>query len=83
MHWQEYVFFIGQMVFNISLIPSILSKDKPALTTSLITATVIFIYVFIYGSLSLWLTGISVGSTGVLWAILAYQKYKLSKKGNR
>ncbi len=80
MHWQEIVFLIGQMIFNISLLPSILGKDKPAFTTSLITATVIFVYVFVYASLSLWVTGISVGSTGIFWAILAYQKYKMNKK---
>ena len=79
MHWQELVFFLGQMIFNISLLPSIFSKDKPALITSMLTATVIFVYVFVYGSLSLWLTGISVGTTGLLWAVLAYQKYRMDK----
>lgn len=80
MHWQEYVFFIGQMIFNIALIPYILSKDKPALTTSLITALVIFIYTFLYSTLSLWLTAIAVTTTGVLWTILAYQKYRLDRR---
>ena len=76
MHWQEWIFLIGQMIFNISLLPSILGKDKPALLTSTITAAVLFIYVIIYGTLSLWVTAISMGTTGVFWAILAYQKYR-------
>lgn len=80
MHWQEIAFLIGQMIFNISLLPSILSKDKPSLTTSLITSAVIFVYVFVYATLSLWVTAIAVGTTGVFWGILAYQKYIINRK---
>ena len=80
MQWQEYVFFVGQMVFNIALLPSIFSKNKPALSTSLMTAGMIFIYVFTYFSMSLWLTGISMGTTFICWTILAYQKYRMDKK---
>lgn len=80
MQWQEIVFFVGQMVFNLSLLPSIFGKDKPAFSTSLITSTTIFVYVFTYSTLSLWVTSASVFSTGVFWTILAYQKYKLNKK---
>lgn len=80
MHSQEVVFFIGQMIFNISLLPSIFSNDKPALATSLITAVVIFVYVYTYTTLSLWVTAVSVFTTGALWAVLAYQKYKIDKR---
>ena len=80
MQWQEIVFFVGQMVFNISLIPSIMGKDKPALLTSVLTSGMIFIYAFTYTTLSLWVTSISVATTGIFWAVLAFQKYKLNKK---
>lgn len=80
MQWQEIVFFIGQMLFNIALLPSIFSKDKPALATSLLTSSVIAIYIFLYTTLSLWLTAVSVATTGALWAVLAYQKFMIDRR---
>lgn len=80
MQWQDVVFLIGQMIFNISLIPSILSKDKPALATSLITTIVIFVYVFVFSTLSLWVSSMAVASTGFMWSILAYQKWKEKRR---
>lgn len=79
MHWQEIVLTIGQIIFTLSLLPSVFSKDKPALATSGITAFILFVFVFTYYSLNLYMTALGTLTTGILWFILAYQKYKKNK----
>lgn len=80
MQWQDLIFTIGQLIFIVSLLPSILSKDKPAFATSIITATVLYIFALVDITLSLYLTSIAVAATGVGWSILAYQKYTTDRK---
>ncbi len=40
MHWQETVLALGQIIFIIALLPSVFSKDKPEIWTSVITGSV-------------------------------------------
>jgi hypothetical protein len=79
MVWQDVVLTAGSIAFIIALAPSILSKDKPALATSLLTGTVLAIYAIVYVTLSLWLTAITVAFTSLTWFILAYQKHTMKK----
>ena len=79
MVWQDWVLATGAIAFIVALVPSVLSKDKPALTTSLLTGTVLAIYAIVYVTLSLWLTTITVAITSLTWFILAYQKYTMKK----
>lgn len=75
-HWQDIVFTIGSLAFTAALWPSIRSKDKPALHTSLMTAGVLFIFAITYLSLSLYFSTIATVLTAIAWAILAIQKYR-------
>lgn len=59
------------------------SKDKPALTTSLLTGTVLAIYAIVYATLSLWLATVTVASTSLTWFILAYQKFTMNKSNGK
>jgi hypothetical protein len=52
--WQDIVISAGALILALALWPSILSKDKPALWTSLVTGAVLFVFALTYGSLSLW-----------------------------
>lgn len=54
MSWQDFVRAIGGVVFVIALIPSVLSPDKPAFTTSILNAAVLFSFAVVYVSLELW-----------------------------
>ena len=72
--WQDIVLAIGSLVLAGALIPSIASKDKPALWTSVVTGTVLAVFTVVYGSLSLWYATITTGITTLLWAALALQK---------
>ncbi len=81
MAWQDVVFTVGSLIFSVALVPSVLSKDKPALSTSLSTGVVLAVYAFTFTTLNLWFSTISVSITCIMWLTLAFQKYKQIKVG--
>lgn len=80
MLWQDLVLTGGSAVFALALLPSVFSKDKPALSTSFMTGTVLLIFAFVYWTLSLWVSTITTIITGFLWLTLAIQKILSNKK---
>ena len=76
MHWQDVVLTIGQVIFIIALFPSILSKDKPALQTSMLTSAVAFSIAVVYLTLSIPFAAISAALNGTLWLVLVAQKWR-------
>jgi len=74
MHWQDIVLTAGQVIFIIALIPAIKHEHKPPFATSIINAGVLFGFVVVYISLSLWFASITTTAVGLLWLILAWQK---------
>ena len=56
MVWQDIVLSVGAWIFFIALIPSIKSRDKPAIMTSLPTGIVLVIFALTYATLGLWLS---------------------------
>lgn len=76
MHWQEVVLTIGQVFFIVALFPSVLSKDKPALQTSMLTSAVAFSVAFVYVTLSIPFAAVSAAMNGALWLVLAVQKWR-------
>lgn len=80
MSWQEIVLAIGQVVFMIALLPSIFSKDKPEIWTSILTGTVALSIAITYTTLSLETAAISAFFNFVAWSILAIQKLRIIKK---
>lgn len=71
---QDFILTVGSIVLIAALIPSILSRHKPALTTSLMMSAVLFTFAGVYGSLELWLAMIATASQAALWLVLAFQK---------
>lgn len=80
MHWQDLVFSVGSWIFVASMIPTIRSNQKPALATSVITSTILIFFAITQITLGLWLTSIATVATFIAWSILAYQRYKQTKK---
>lgn len=62
------------MVFALALLPSVFSKDKPALWTSLMTGSVLVVFAVVYASLSLWYATFTTALAAGLWIVLAIQK---------
>ena len=80
MPWQDLILSSGTVVLILALLPSALSKDKPAVPTSIVTGTVMSIFAFVYASLTLWFTAGAVALISLLWFILAFQKNRTAKK---
>jgi hypothetical protein len=76
---QDLILTAGSLIFALALLPSIFSKNKPALSTSLLTAVVVYIFAGVYISLNLWFTAITTLITGSCWSILALQKWLQAK----
>jgi hypothetical protein len=76
MKWQDIVFTIGNIVFIVALVPSIMGKAKPALSTSLMTGTFMAIFALTYITLGLWFSSIATFCGAAAWLVLAAQKYR-------
>jgi len=80
MPWQDIVFSVGSLIFVFALIPTLRSKEKPAFTTSFITALVLSIFALTYITLSLWGSAFFQGCTAACWFLLAFQKHMQGKR---
>jgi hypothetical protein len=75
----DLIFTTGSIIFLFALVPSILSKDKPAKKTSIMTSLVLFAFTFNYISLGLYISSVLGFITGVCWFILYIQVVKREK----
>lgn len=83
MAWQDIILSVGSWIFTIALIPSVLSKDKPALSSSLTTGSVLAVYAVTYLTLSLWTAAASTVLVAGMWFTLAVQKYRADRKAKK
>lgn len=74
--WQDLVLLVGNLVFLIALIPSIIGTNKPSLWTSLFTALTMSVFAFTYYSLGLTYGTITVALSALAWWILFFQKIR-------
>jgi len=81
MVWQDIVISICQLLIVFSLIPSITSDDKPALKTSFMNLFLVLIISTSLLTLKLWFASFTAYMIACAWAILAYQKWQIDKKG--
>ncbi len=72
----DVIFAIGGFMFFIALIPSVFSKDKPSMWTSLMTATILFTFAATYWTIDLELASYSTFMTGCIWMLLAFQVWE-------
>ena len=73
--WQDIVLSLSLVAFNVALIPSIIGKQKPRITTSVLTSLFLIPEVIVFVSLGLWYSFIMASINSVLWGILAVQRY--------
>ena len=75
MNWQDWVFSIGSWIFALSFVPSFRKKQYPAVGTSLMTGSVLAVFMLAYISLGLHLTAISNLITTSCWFTMAWFKF--------
>ena len=80
MVWQDIVIFIGQFIFIVALIPTIRSKDKPQVSTSLVTGIILVIFTITFATLELWFSVVSSGALAIAWLYVGWQKHEHKKK---
>jgi len=80
MHWQDWVFAIGGFFVLVSLIPTIRAEQKPALTTSLMTTVLVFIFASTMVTLHLVLAAVTNYGISLAWGVLAYQGYRQQQR---
>ncbi len=79
MKWQDIVIAICQLCFLPAMLPTILGKDKPPLVTSALNTIIVLIVVGCFLTLHLWFAAATGFTTGMVWFVLAVQKYKMSR----
>lgn len=72
--WQDMVLMIGNFIFFLALIPSIVGKHKPSKWTSFLTACTLTIFSYTYHTLALTYATITVTATAFAWWVLFFQK---------
>lgn len=71
--WQDYVLAVGAFLFTVALIPTLRGINKPALSTSVMTSAVLWVFAATYATLELWLATIAQVIGACAWAVLAWQ----------
>lgn len=71
--WQDLVFFVGEVVFLVGLVPSIINDNPPDPWTSFPTAFMLFTFMLVHASFKLWFTFSLTWITAMLWVVLGIQ----------
>jgi hypothetical protein len=78
--WQDWVFSAGGFLILLSLIPTLRGDQKPALTTSVMSAAVVASFAVTMATLELWLSALANGGISLAWGVLAMQRYTVTKR---
>lgn len=79
--WQDWAIMAVQIVFALSLLPTILHPtQKPTFSTAILTVLCLLLMGITYLSLSLWFATFFAGVNVALWMVLAFQRYRLNRK---
>lgn len=81
--WQDTVIAVGQWILAASLLPTVFGKEKPALTTSVISVIVMATFGFTFWTLAFWNAVASSVAGCSIWFLLAVQKYRSTRKQKR
>lgn len=76
MPWQDIVLTAGSWIFIIALIPTLRGREKPQISTSVVTGCILVVYAFVYATLELWISVVSTSALALSWFVLAAQKMR-------
>ena len=77
MQWQDIAISVAQWVAIVAMLPSVFSKDKPALSSSLLTVGSVIVFFVSYLTLGLFVSALSAAVLLVTWLVLAYQQWRI------
>ncbi len=73
MEWQDAVFAVGGFILAATVLPTLLSNDKPAWPTSLSLAVILGVYTALFATLHLELAAAGAALQSVLWGWVVLQ----------
>jgi len=76
MVWQDWVLSFATMMLGMSLIPTIRSDDKPALSTSILTTVFVFVIGTTMVTMELWLSAAMNYLIVLGWGTITLQKLR-------
>ncbi|MCB9822467.1 hypothetical protein H6801_03845 [Candidatus Nomurabacteria bacterium] len=82
MSWQDIVIAVCQFAFLPSMLPTILGREKPALSTSIMNFVLVSVITLTLFTLKLWLSVVSGAMIALIWLILAIQQWQIRKKSS-
>lgn len=74
MIWQDVLIMVGCFILGVALIPSVISRDKPARSTCLMSGLILISFTVAFATLELWLSTIAEAFAALMWLILLFQK---------
>ncbi len=77
MFWQDVLIMVGCWILGFALIPSILSKGKPARSTCFMSSLILISFTIAFATLGLWLSTVAEAFVAIMWVILLFQRRHL------
>ena len=74
--WQDILIMCGGFILATSLLPTVLSKDKPPIATALPLCLVLGAYAVAFATLGFWLSMTTMTLQSILWGIVTIQKWR-------
>jgi len=78
--YADYILLIGAIILDITFLPTLLGKNKPARSTALAFTLVLATFTLVFLSLGLTWSSIAQGVGAGLWGITIFQKRFTDKK---
>jgi hypothetical protein len=66
--WQDFVLSGGSLIFSVALVPAIRHSEKAPLSTSAMTAAVLFVFAAVFSTLQLWFSSATAALNAAMWA---------------
>jgi len=79
MIWQDVVISVCSWAATLALLPSVLGKDKPALSSCIFTGVLVSTFGICYYTLDLLSAAASAWVLAAAWFVLAFQQWKRRK----
>lgn len=80
-NWQDILLSAGNVILWLALLPSVFSENKPALSTSALTGSILLMFAFVFATLELWFSSVALALVGLTWFVLAVQKLRQNNTG--
>ena len=75
--WQDLVFTVGGGLFFLALLPTLCGKHKPALSTSLLTGSILGVFAVTYLTMDMKLSFLATALTSMTWLMIAAQTWRI------